>query len=156
EFIRREFRNEFERIELQRPRASFVERRWANGVEHGPLFQLKPDIFLKRPNGARMIVDTKYKLLDSEDEKKGVEQPDLYQMYSDARNGDSPDFVLLYPQVGNVKHDVCFQIESGPPIRIFGRTVDLRRDLRLDKAGLRQELARNLTTPPFVAAAAGA
>jgi 5-methylcytosine-specific restriction endonuclease McrBC regulatory subunit McrC len=95
-------------------------------------------------------VDTKYKLLDPQADKEGVLQQDLYQMYTYARKYGCPDVVLLYPRgPGDQSHDVCFQIESEPLIRVFARTVDLCRDLRRDKAELRRELSENLRTGPY-------
>ncbi|ADD08820.1 McrC family protein [Candidatus Aciduliprofundum boonei] len=64
----------------------------------GSRFMLIPDIMIKI-NGKRYIIDTKYKLLDTEDEKKyGVSQSDVYQMLAYAYAYDTPKIMLLYPK----------------------------------------------------------
>ena len=62
------------------------------------MFKLIPDIMIKRGND-RYIIDTKYKLLDTEDEKKyGVSQSDVYQMLAYAYAYDTKKIMLLYPK----------------------------------------------------------
>lgn len=64
------------------------------------VFQLKPDIFLKKSN---TIIDTKYKIRNlTEDIKKaGVSQSDMYQMVSYALKYDSNNVIILYPSEHN-------------------------------------------------------
>ncbi len=62
------------------------------------VFKLIPDIVIKRGDD-RYIIDTKYKLLDTEDEKKyGVSQSDVYQMLAYAYAYDTKKIMLLYPK----------------------------------------------------------
>ena len=64
------------------------------------VFQLKPDIFLKKSN---TIIDTKYKIRNlTEDIKKaGVLQSDMYQMVSYSLKYDSNNVIILYPSEHN-------------------------------------------------------
>jgi len=62
-------------------------------------FQLVPDITIVTKNGKRVIIDTKYKLLNREDRKLGVSQADLYQMYAYATQWNADAVILLYPDI---------------------------------------------------------
>jgi len=62
-------------------------------------FQLIPDITIQTKDGRRIIIDTKYKLLNREDRKLGVSQSDLYQMYAYASHWNADVVILLYPNL---------------------------------------------------------
>lgn len=61
-------------------------------------FQLKPDLVLNIGD-RKVIADTKYKIVyeDENDPKKGISQPDLYQMISYAIRFNVDEIVLFYP-----------------------------------------------------------
>jgi 5-methylcytosine-specific restriction enzyme subunit McrC len=61
------------------------------------MFMTIPDISIDDRLGSRTIIDTKWKILDSEKDKDGVLQQDIYQMYAYAHNYMSRDVYLLYP-----------------------------------------------------------
>lgn len=62
-------------------------------------FMLKPDISFWEGNDCKLIIDTKYKILDDKDEKKyGVAQSDAYQMYAYSKMYDCKQVILLYPK----------------------------------------------------------
>ncbi|ASJ07384.1 McrC family protein [Thermococcus pacificus] len=65
-------------------------------------FWLIPDITIQTTDGMKIIIDTKYKLLDKEDQKLGVSQSDLYQMYAYASHWNADAVVLLYPSISSV------------------------------------------------------
>lgn len=69
-------------------------------------FRMQHDIFLtlKSDPARKIIVDTKYKLRDSNfktDPKKGISQNDLYQMVSYAFKRGCTEILLVYPNISN-------------------------------------------------------
>jgi len=64
-----------------------------------PRFQTTPDILIKRNGQVVMVIDTKWKLIgrNPEDKKRGVSQPDVYQMMAYARLYRCREVMLLYP-----------------------------------------------------------
>ncbi|ADC65033.1 5-methylcytosine restriction system component-like protein [Ferroglobus placidus DSM 10642] len=88
------------------------------------LFQLQPDIVLEN-GGERVIVDTKYKILDPEDRKLGVSQQDLYQMYAYCKELGSSKCVLIYPESLNGKIDGEFKLGSKEKIDLKVKTISL-------------------------------
>ncbi len=121
-------------------------RRWLlrDVANHGK-FQLKPDIVIdESPTIPQVIIDTKWKRLkrDSEDSKNGVSQADLYQLFAYAHRYESPDNVLLYPQVEGVtaKSYSLDGDDAGKSIRI--ELIDLNRDLLKEKLAFKADLQR--------------
>lgn len=85
------------------------------------IFNMQHDIFLtskENPN-LKIIVDTKYKLRDSDfknDLKKGIAQNDLYQMVSYAFKRGCTDIMLVYPNLSdNINRPDKFELVSGFP-----------------------------------------
>lgn len=66
-------------------------------------FVLKPDILLVI-NNKKIIADTKYKIVysDEEDPKKGISQNDLYQMLAYAIRFKIDEIILFYPNTINI------------------------------------------------------
>jgi len=108
------------------------------------LFMLIPDILISC-DGKKLIIDTKYKLLNPEDRKLGISQPDLYQIVAYALKHDCSSIVLLYPA-----HLVdLFQVVSEEPyivrydgkeIKVFIKTVDLSVDMQKQKDTILEQL----------------
>ncbi len=69
-------------------------------------FNLKPDIILEKEK-ERIIIDTKWKLLDESKEKENynISQSDLYQMYVYAKKYGAKKVILIYPENENFKED---------------------------------------------------
>jgi len=67
-------------------------------------FTKKPDIYIERHNLANLIIDTKYKKIDSirsdyRDNTKGqVSQSDVYRMFAYSQYYSTPKGILLYPK----------------------------------------------------------
>ena len=92
-------------------------------------FRLKPDIIIEK-DGKKLIIDTKYKILDPNDQKLGVSQSDLYQVLAYALKFSCPNVVLLYPaHLQAIEKDYTIECE-GKEIHVFVRCVDLRIDLQ--------------------------
>ena len=83
------------------------------------VFNMQHDIFLTSRFGSKrkVIIDTKYKLRPrnfKNDPKKGVAQPDLYQMVSYALKRGCTDIFLLYPNLSDeINESDTFEIISG-------------------------------------------
>ena len=60
---------------------------------HAKYFNLKPDIVI----GGDLVVDTKWKQLEPDDDKLGVSQGDVYQMLAYGQAYKAKRLVLLYP-----------------------------------------------------------
>ena len=66
------------------------------------VFKIKNDILLKDPD---LIVDTKYKIRDSKDNKKGISQGDMYQMLAYAIRRNTGQVLLIYPKKNGDMND---------------------------------------------------
>lgn len=90
----------------KQPRSQSLVRYGDKDKDEG-WFQLKPDLLVKDSMGNRMVLDTKWKLIDgSKDnsrDKFGLSQADFYQMYAYGQKylqGDG-DIVLIYPKTSD-------------------------------------------------------
>lgn len=63
-------------------------------VESPKLFQLKPDIVLDD----NVVLDSKWKIIDSRKNNSNISQSDLYQMYAYGKKYSSSDVYLIYPK----------------------------------------------------------
>ena len=62
------------------------------------VFQLKPDIVIEKDGRQKVIIDTKWKSIDSSYNRHRVKREDLYQMYAYlTRYPDAETVILLYP-----------------------------------------------------------
>jgi 5-methylcytosine-specific restriction enzyme subunit McrC len=63
-------------------------------IEAPKLFQLKPDLVVDD----NIVMDTKWKVIDSQKNNLDISQSDLYQMYAYGKKYDSSDVYLIYPK----------------------------------------------------------
>jgi len=89
-------------------------------------FQLKPDLLVSNLNQPRMILDTKWKLLDASkdnpSDKYGLSQDDLYQMYAYGQTylGGKGDIVLIYPKTRDFDHALkVFEFPMSENLRLW-------------------------------------
>jgi len=66
-------------------------------IKSHSLFQLKPDIVIDD----NIILDTKWKIINSQKNNYELTQSDLYQMYAYGKKYDSSDVYLIYPKSKN-------------------------------------------------------
>ena len=87
---------------------------------------MKPDItLLNQQREPSLLMDVKWKLLDSSDNKYGVSQPDMYQILSYAHQYDCKKVVLIYPQYKGITAErPVFRTLVGE-VNILIWTVDL-------------------------------
>jgi len=114
--------------------------------EQQSVFKVQPDlVFRDTANCFPVLIDTKYKRLNTDDRKVGISQADFYQMHAYAHRYRSPRVLLLYPQTAEVSQPVhaCFPLHMSDRV-IEAATVDLHVDLgsKQDK----QKLASSLRT----------
>ena len=84
-------------------------------------FRLKPDLLVKQGKSTALVMDTKWKLLDSRKnngtDKLGLSQADFYQMFAYGHKylQGSGDIVLIYPATATFSQPIepCFEFNEG-------------------------------------------
>ena len=86
-------------------------------IESHSLFQLKPDIVIDD----NVVLDTKWKLINSNENKFGLTQSDLYQMYAYGKKYNTTDVYLIYPKSKNfiVSKDIPFKYDDSLNLHIL-------------------------------------
>lgn len=100
------------------------------------IFALRPDIVATRPDGHKIIMDKKWKRLNSNPEANyGISQADMYQMFAYAKKYNTSDIWLLYPVTEEMKNskDIVFH-SYGPDGDVtvsvfFVDVVDIEKSL---------------------------
>lgn len=85
-------------------------------------FALRPDIVIKRDDGTRIILDTKWKnLIDKPRINYGISQSDMYQMYAYSKKYGTSEIWLLYPLNEEMRghQDISFRSVDGVNVRLF-------------------------------------
>lgn len=100
----------------------------ANGVG---VFLLKPDLSFRQGTTFSLLLDTKYKPLQTEMRHLGVSQADVYQMFAYAHRYDCGNVLLLYPQTARMATPIRqqFQLEGTISRKLAVATIDVRVDL---------------------------
>lgn len=104
--------------------------------DYRKIFALRPDIVVTRPDGHKIILDTKWKRLNSNREANyGISQADMYQMFAYSKKYETPDIWLLYPVTEEMKNskDIVFR-SSGPDGEVcvsvfFVDVVDIEKSI---------------------------
>ena len=86
-------------------------------------FALRPDIVVER-EGKIVVLDTKWKLLNSSSRNLGISQADIYQVYVYAKKYNADSVVLLYPFSDDVK-DLVFQFYADDDVNVSVEFIDL-------------------------------
>ena len=97
-------------------------------------FLMKPDIVVTRKSdGAKFIMDTKWKVLSESKANYGISQADMYQMYAYQKKYSSENVILLYPQTENVcKEDIEFSSVDGVVVKVrFADLFDVKKFIEL-------------------------
>ena len=93
------------------------------------VFYLQPDIIFKEGESVKLIIDTKYKLLNKSDRQFGVSISDMYQMAAYANRYECSNVILLYPRIAGIEEPITEEYELEKiNCRIKIATVDLRID----------------------------
>ena len=95
-----------------------------------PVFRLRPDILFTRPTSqTRLILDTKYKILDPSKGNSGVSESDIYQMLAYEVRFNCKNTLLLYPskeKTPPVRAQLSFYSDFG---EVMIATIDLHNSL---------------------------
>ncbi len=81
-------------------------------------FQLKPD-FVFRMDGRTIVADAKWKRIhpDAGDDKRGVSQGDLYQLYAYGKKYEASGLVLFYPETARFREPLTdWRFEENLPL----------------------------------------
>ncbi|WP_060981890.1 MULTISPECIES: McrC family protein [Vibrio] len=84
-------------------------------------FQLKPDLLMNFPDNSKLVLDTKWKLLDIEEYNYGLSQSDLYQMFAYGYkylNGMG-DLLLIYPAHSGFEKPIEFSFDYSESLRLW-------------------------------------
>lgn len=89
-------------------------------------FRMKPDLLLCQDNRARLVLDTKWKLLDAKKangtDKYGLSQSDFYQLqaYGQSYLDGNGDVVLIYPKTSSFHASLpVFEFPKSPGLRLW-------------------------------------
>ncbi len=134
EFMKNNFGDKF-KIRSENPQFRvFIEQ---------PFFNMKPDITIYDDKNCKVIIDTKYKHVNSNPkEKYGVKRDDVYQMFIYSQFYKCKNIVLLYPKNYLSDVDVCMNSFFDKNFSLYIKTVDLHKDL-FDKE-VRKQLLNDL------------
>lgn len=86
-------------------------------------FQLKPDLLLTFPDKSKVVLDTKWKLVDLAENNFGLSQSDFYQMFAYGHkylNGEG-DLILIYPKHDDFQEAIehSFDFDSNNELRLW-------------------------------------
>ena len=90
------------------------------------VFQMKPDIaLLNHANEVVFIADAKWKLLNAEEAKLGIAQPDLYQLQAYASRYGVSTLALYFPAQRGLQECHRLQIQGRLPCTVVVYAVDV-------------------------------
>ncbi|MEZ8509898.1 McrC family protein [Vibrio splendidus] len=95
-------------------------------------FKLKPDLLLTLPDNSKLILDTKWKLLDLDEHNYGLSQSDLYQMFAYGHKylGGKGDLFLIYPAHHSFNKPIEYSFDLSDTLRLW--VVPFESDLNGD------------------------
>ncbi|WP_413699290.1 McrC family protein [Psychromonas sp. KJ10-10] len=87
-------------------------------------FNLRPDLVIKQAKTNLIVLDTKWKLLDSKLSNSNISQSDIYQLFAYAKKylGDEnsgKDVVLIYPSQDNFDEPLISPFDLGDGHRLW-------------------------------------
>lgn len=111
-------------LRTQGPR-KYLAQRQDNGHD---VFQMRPDIaFVDEKDNVVMIADTKWKLLNSDDRKFGINQGDAYQLYAYAGRYAIPHVQMIYPAQVGLGKSFKFQMAGVHQSMLTVKTVAIEK-----------------------------
>ncbi|MEZ9242455.1 McrC family protein [Vibrio splendidus] len=88
-------------------------------------FQLRPDLMITNSKHSKIVLDTKWKLIDLAARNYGISQSDIYQLFAYGHKylKGQGDLFLIYPAHGDfqeaIKHSFDFDEASPPKLRLW-------------------------------------
>jgi len=112
-------------------------------------FRTRPDLIIRRGRSINLIVDTKWKRITRiDDPKRGVSQPDVYQLMAYGQLYECSQVVLLYPHHGGLPAAPILQRYSiarqGAQESLFVATLDVTGPHREHQTALGDLIADRL------------
>lgn len=96
------------------------------------MFALRPDLVIKQSNEIKVVLDTKWKLLDpnAPDGKFGLSQSDFYQMFAYGHKylGGEGELVLVYPENESFSEPIKGHFELAPQLRLWVLPFHIRNN----------------------------
>lgn len=100
-------------------------------------FNLKPDILIQNRSNAVLVMDTKWKLLDSRkansSDKLGLSQADFYQMFAYGHKylgREGGDLVLIYPKTDQFSEAIPYSFDFDEQLRLWVVPFDVAAGVR--------------------------
>jgi 5-methylcytosine-specific restriction enzyme subunit McrC len=87
-------------------------------------FSLRPDLVIKQGKANQIVLDTKWKLLDTKLSNSNISQSDIYQLFAYAKkylgaDTEGQDVVLIYPSQDNFSEPLSSPFELGDGHRLW-------------------------------------
>ncbi|WP_133012436.1 McrC family protein [Marinomonas flavescens] len=94
-------------------------------------FLLKPDLLVRLPNNKKMVMDSKWKLLDESLSNGGLSQSDFYQMFAYGHKylDGKGDMVLIYPSCETFQNPIKTSFNFNENLRLWIVPMDLAPDI---------------------------
>jgi len=98
------------RVAVERPRKHLIDGK--------KVFWMEPDISLMDGKQVPFILDAKWKEIEacSDDQKHGIDQRDLYQLYAYGKRYGCRAVALVYPQTGTFETKLRYRFFDGLPL----------------------------------------
>lgn len=123
--LRRETTGKDIRVREQKPQKYFAKREDSGKS----VFMMKPDFSLLNKSGDLVaIADAKWKILDSEEQKLGIAQSDMYQIGSYASRYGTKQLALLYPLQEKLTVPVKLTLLGGEGATLYIVPVDICKE----------------------------
>lgn len=107
-------------------------------TENKAVFKMKNDILLQNPS---LIIDTKYKIREKIDTKKGISQTDMYQMLAYTIKRSINRVLLIYPTTSEEKSEIdIFTIKDND---FLNKSIEIRA-IDINISGIDQYNERKL------------
>ena len=91
-------------------------RRYLAKTGDKDVFMMKPDISLMKDDNPQYILDTKWKRLnqgkDKKDDKHGISQSDMYQLFAYGKKYGCKTVALIYPKSNDFKEPYYYEFDS--------------------------------------------
>ncbi|MEZ8738010.1 MULTISPECIES: McrC family protein [unclassified Vibrio] len=111
-------------------------------------FSLRPDLIIKEGSSNQVVLDTKWKLLNTKLSNSNISQSDIYQLFAYAKkyladDESGQDVVLIYPSQDNFDEALHFPFELGGGHQLWVVPFDISEKKH---TGIRWPLDFNFTS----------
>ena len=103
----------FRRHQQQYVVTSQGPRREMARIDGARVFRTRPDIVLQAGGGVRFVLDAKWKRINAEDLKHGIQRADVYQLYAYAKCYGCGTVVLIYPRNESFRRVLRYRFFDG-------------------------------------------